>query len=86
MAEITSYLDTLTKLLAKRSAKRLRLNKLRMEQKNDKEVQIKEMEERSRKIDENLQKIQNDIRRAKQARFLFFFAVWRNANCDYKDL
>lgn len=76
MAEITSYLDTLTKLLAKRSAKRLRLNKLRTERKKEKEDQIKEMEERSRKIDENLQKIQNDIRRAKQARFLIFLLCW----------
>lgn len=69
LGEIASYLDTLTKLLTKRSAKRLRLNRLRLERKKEKEDHVKEMEEKSRKIDENLQKIQDDIRRAKQVRF-----------------
>lgn len=69
IVEITSYLDMLTKLLAKRSSKRLRLHKLRLERKKEKEDRIKEMEERSRKIDENLQKIQDDNRRAKQVIF-----------------
>lgn len=71
MGEITSYLDILTKLLAKRSSKRLRLKKLRLERKKENEDHIKEMEERARKIDENLQKIQDDIRRAKQVGHLF---------------
>ncbi|XP_049702170.2 programmed cell death protein 7 [Helicoverpa armigera] len=59
-------LDMLRKLLAKRSAKRLRLKRVHMEKKKEKEERIKELKERSRKIDENLQKIQDDINRAKQ--------------------
>lgn len=60
------YLEMLRKLLAKRSAKRLRLRRRNLERKKDKEQRIKELKERSRKIDENLQKIQDNINRVKQ--------------------
>lgn len=62
------YLEMLRKLLAKRSAKRLRLRRRNLERKKDKEQRIKELKERSRKIDENLQKIQDDINRIKQVK------------------
>ncbi|KAJ2938461.1 hypothetical protein O0L34_g12901 [Tuta absoluta] len=61
-----TYLDTLRRLLAKRSAKRLRLNRAREENKKERENRIKVMKERSREIDENLQKIKDDINKAKQ--------------------
>lgn len=73
MSDVTTCLDTLRKLLAKRSAKRLRLNKLRLERKKKKEDLIKEKEERSRKIDENLQKIKDDINRAKQVNIYILY-------------
>ncbi|XP_045776040.1 inverted formin-2-like [Maniola jurtina] len=62
----SSYLDMSRKLVAKRTAKRLRLKRLREERKREKKERIKELEERSRKIDENLQKIKDDIQKAKQ--------------------
>ncbi|XP_023942906.2 regulator of nonsense transcripts 3B-like [Bicyclus anynana] len=62
----SSYLDMSRKLVAKRTAKRLRLKRLKEERKREKQEQIKELEERSRKIDENLQKIKDDIQRVKQ--------------------
>ncbi|XP_013183017.1 uncharacterized protein LOC106129097 [Amyelois transitella] len=61
-----SHLDILRKLIAKRSAKRLRLKRVRLEQKREKEDLIKKSEEKSRKIDENLQKIKDDINKIKQ--------------------
>ncbi|XP_072937889.1 uncharacterized protein [Epargyreus clarus] len=61
-----SYLDMSRRLLAKRTAKRLRLKRLNEERKLAKKERMKQMEERSRKIDENLQKIKDDILRAKQ--------------------
>ncbi|XP_075979914.1 uncharacterized protein LOC142979042 [Anticarsia gemmatalis] len=60
------YFDVLHKLLAKRSAKRLRMKRVRTENKRDKEEKRKELEERSRKIDENLQKIKDEIIKAQQ--------------------
>ncbi|XP_053612075.1 uncharacterized protein LOC128676137 [Plodia interpunctella] len=60
------HLDLLRKLIAKRSAKRLRLKRVRLERKREKEDLIKKSEERSRKIDENLQKIKDDIDKMKQ--------------------
>ncbi|XP_034833181.1 programmed cell death protein 7-like [Maniola hyperantus] len=62
----SSYLDMSRKLIAKRTAKRLRLKRLKEERKREKKERIKELEERSRKIDENLQKIKDDIQKAKQ--------------------
>ncbi|CAB3244191.1 unnamed protein product [Arctia plantaginis] len=59
-------LDVLQKLLAKRVAKRLRLKRVRSEIKKEKEDKWKEQKERSRKIDENLQRIKDDIIRAQQ--------------------
>ncbi|XP_026758561.2 inner centromere protein isoform X2 [Galleria mellonella] len=60
------HFDTLRKFIAKRSAKRLRLKRLRLERKKEKEETIKKLEEKSRKIDENLQKIKDDIIKVKQ--------------------
>ncbi|XP_039758683.1 uncharacterized protein LOC120632759 [Pararge aegeria] len=62
----SSYLDMSKKLIAKRTAKRLRLKRLKEERKIEKKERTKQLEERSRKIDENLQKIKDDIQRAKQ--------------------
>uniref|UniRef100_A0A1E1W5G1 Programmed cell death protein 7 n=1 Tax=Pectinophora gossypiella TaxID=13191 RepID=A0A1E1W5G1_PECGO len=61
-----SYLDMLKKMLAKRSAKRLRMKRLKLERRLEKKDRFKELEERSRKIDENLQKIKDDIIKAEQ--------------------
>lgn len=73
LANINSTcLDTLRKLLAKRSAKRLRLKRVKLERRKEKQQRIKELNERSRKIDENLQKIKDDIRKAKQV-FCFLY-------------
>lgn len=69
----SSYLDVSRKYVAKRTAKRLRLKRLKEERKREKQERIKKLEERSRKIDENLQKIKNDIQRAKQVRPFYYF-------------
>lgn len=69
----SSYLDVSRKYVAKRTAKRLRLKRLKEEQKREKQERIKKLEERSRKIDENLQKIKDDIQRAKQVRPFYYF-------------
>lgn len=67
MANINdAYLDLFRKLLAKRSAKRMRLKRLHQERKKEKEDNWKEMEERSRKIDENLQKVKDEIIKAEK--------------------
>ncbi|CAG9566391.1 unnamed protein product [Danaus chrysippus] len=63
----SSQLDLGKKLIAKRLTKRLRLKRLKKERQKEKEELKKELAEKSRKIDENLQKIQDDIQRAKQA-------------------
>ncbi|CAH0587853.1 unnamed protein product [Chrysodeixis includens] len=60
------HLVLLQKLLAKRSAKRLRLKRRNLELREEKEQRIKDLKEKSRQIDENLQKIQDDINRVKQ--------------------
>ncbi|KAJ0175340.1 hypothetical protein K1T71_009481 [Dendrolimus kikuchii] len=62
----SSQLDLLRKLIAKRTAKRLRLKRVNERKKREKEYRIKELQERSRKIDENLQKIKDDINKAKK--------------------
>lgn len=61
-----SYLDQLKKLLTKRLSKRLRLKRVKLEKVREKAEQRKLLQERSRKIDENLKKIQDDILKAKQ--------------------
>lgn len=73
----SSYLDVCRKYVAKRTAKRLRLKRLKEERKREKQERIKKLEERSRKIDENLQKIKDDIQRAKQViQILLFSFTW----------
>ncbi|CAH2049637.1 unnamed protein product, partial [Iphiclides podalirius] len=61
-----SFLDQMKKLLAKRLSKRLRLKRVKLERRNEKKELIKQLQERSRKIDENLKKIQDDFLKAKQ--------------------
>lgn len=58
--------DVLRKLIEKRTAKRMRLKRLRLERRREKEDMIKQAAEKSRKIDENLQKIKDDINKIKQ--------------------
>ncbi|XP_045501265.1 uncharacterized protein LOC123698600 [Colias croceus] len=62
------YMELARKSLAKRSAKRLRMKRLREERKLEKIERIKENEERSRKIDEDLQKIKDDLLKEEQAK------------------
>lgn len=62
----SSCLNMLRKLLSKRSAKRMRLKRLRIEKKREKEDKFKQLKEKSRKIDENLQKIKDAITKAEQ--------------------
>ncbi|CAK1542402.1 unnamed protein product [Leptosia nina] len=61
-----SYMEHARKYLAKRTAKRMRLQRLKEERKQQRLQQEKDMKERSRKIDENLQKIKDDILKAKK--------------------
>ncbi|XP_041980695.1 stress response protein NST1-like [Aricia agestis] len=62
----SEYLDLSRKIIAKRSAKRLRLKKLNLARKKEKIEMLKEREEKSRLIDENLKKIKDDIQKAKE--------------------
>ncbi|CAF4861244.1 unnamed protein product [Pieris macdunnoughi] len=54
-----SYMEQARKYLAKRTAKRLRLKRLNNKRKQQKLEWLKEMKEKSSKIDENLQKIKD---------------------------
>lgn len=71
----SNYLDMLKKLIAKRMAKRQRLKRLRLEKKRAKEDRIKDMKEKSRKIDESLQKIKDAINKVKQVSYLFLSSI-----------
>lgn len=61
-----SYMEQARKYLAKRTVKRARQKRLKEQRKQQKLEWIKEMKEKSRKIDENLQKIKDDNLKAKK--------------------
>lgn len=64
-------LVVLQKKVTKRLKKRARLKRLHMERKKEKEEWIKEMQEKSRKIDEKLQKEKDDILKSIQVCYYF---------------
>ncbi|KAI8433914.1 hypothetical protein MSG28_012090 [Choristoneura fumiferana] len=60
-----SCLESMRRALAKRTAKRLRLKRVKAERKREWEEMIKVRKENSRRIDEKLQKIKDDIYKVK---------------------
>lgn len=70
-----SCLESMRRALAKRSAKRLRLKRVKNERKRSWEEMIKARKENSRRIDEKLQKIKDDIYKVKLVSILTGFGI-----------
>lgn len=70
-----SCLESMRRALAKRSAKRLRLKRVKNERKRSWEEMVKARKENSRRIDEKLQKIKDDIYKVKLVNILIGFGI-----------
>ena len=78
-----TFIEINRKVLTRRAAKRRRQKRRRLEYKEERKRILKEKEENSRKINENLVKIKENLERAKMVCILLFMLIIQYLNSNF---